>query len=257
MEREPNQDNQPKQPVDLYRFIYPIAKLALDYKYHRNVINPENILDTPAIYAANHIHAVDSLLLTETYTEETGLPLRFVVKQGYADGTGMDDKGQFGRTARFVVNHTLQIPVSREGNDRANYQKFEANVKRTLERGDSFGIHPESTRSNDGRLYKFKAGAARLAIANKVPIVPVGFVYDTHTNSKKVDVNISFGEAIYPEDLEHLPYTIIPGLKNKADHLSQVLENRVAHQTGMSQTGVFAVLRKLRPPTSHRDDSQN
>lgn len=254
MDKDLNQSSehdQPKQPLDLYRFIYPIGKLALDYKYRRNVINPENILDTPAIYAANHIYAADSLLLTETYTEETGLPLRFVVKQGYADGTGIDDQGKWGRTAKFVVDHTLQIPVSREGNDRASYKVFEDNVKRTLDRGDSFGIHPEATRSSDGRLYKFKAGAARLAMANKVPIVPVGLVYDIHTNSRKVDVDISFGQPIFPEDLERMPYTLIPGLKNKADHLTQTLENRVAQQTGMSQTGFFAVLRKLRPSNSH------
>lgn len=251
MDKELNQSKEPKRPLDLYKLIYPIGKLALDYKYRRNVINPENILNTPAIYAANHIYAADSLLLTETYTEETGLPLRFVVKQGYADGTGIDDKGKFGRTAKFVVDHTLQIPVSREGNDRTSYKMFEDNVRRTLERGDSFGIHPESTRSSDGRLYKFKAGAARLAMANKVPIVPVGFVYDTHTNSNKVDVDISFGEPIFPEDLEHLPYTLIPGAKNKADYITQTLENKVARQTGMSQTGVFAVLRKFRNSGKH------
>lgn len=251
MEKEHNSNEGPKQPLDLYRVIYPIAKIALDYKYNRHVTGAENILDTPAIYAANHIRAADSLLLTETYTEETGEPLRFVVKQGYADGTGIDDEGRWGRTAKFVVGHTLQIPVAREGNDRANYQKFEANVKHTLERGDSLGIHPEATRSSDGRLYKFKAGAARLAIANKVPIVPVGLVYDTHTNSKKVDVSISFGQPIFPDELERLPYTLIPGLKNKAEYVTQTLENRVARQTGMNQTGIFAVLRKLRKLDSH------
>ena len=245
MDKESNQQER-KEPLDLYRFIYPLGKLALDHKYNLNVTGAENILDTPAIYAANHIHAVDSLLLTEAYTEETGLPLRFVVKQGYLDGTGIDDKGKYGRTAKFLMNHTLQIPVSREGNSRESYQLFEENVRRTLARGDSFGIHPEATRSSDGRLYKFKAGAARLAMANDVPIVPVGLVYDSRTNSRKVDIEISFGQPIMPEDLHHLPYTIIPGLKNKADHLTQVLENRVAQQTGMKQTGAFAVLRKFR-----------
>lgn len=88
-------------------------------------------------------------------------------------------------------------------------------------------------------------------MANKVPIVPVGFVYDMHTNSNKVDVDISFGEPIFPEDLERLPYTLIAGTKNKADHVTQVLENRVAQQTGMSQTGVFAVLRKFRNSNKH------
>jgi len=243
MDKEPGY----KEPIDLYRFIYPIGKLALNHKYNRNIIGEENILkDMPAIYAANHIHAVDSLLLTETYTEETDGPLRFVIKDGYSKGTGIDDNGKFGRTAKFIVDHTLQIPVSREGNDRASLKLFEDNVARTLDRGDSVGIHPEATRSSDGKLYKFKAGAARLAIANKVPIVPVGFVYNAHTNSRKIDVDISFGQPIFPEDLERFPYAMIPGLRNKAERMTQVIEHRVAEQTGMSQTNVFAVLRKLR-----------
>jgi len=242
MDKEPSK----KEPIDLYRFIYPIGKLALNHKYNLSVTGAENILDTPTIYAANHIRPVDSLLLTEAYTEETGLPLRFVVKQGYLDGTGVDDKGKYGRTAKFLMSHTLQIPVSREGNNRESYQLFEENVERTLTRGDSLAIHPEATSSSDGRLYKFKSGAARLAMANNVPITPVGLVYDSHTNSNKIDIKISFGQPIFPQDLERLPYTMIPGVKNKADHITQVLENRVAHLTGMKQANVFAVLRKLR-----------
>jgi 1-acyl-sn-glycerol-3-phosphate acyltransferase len=239
-------EKETKQPKDLYKLFFPFVSLALDYKYTRNIVGAENILDEPAIYAANHIHAVDSLLLSETYTEETGKPIRFAVKKGYFDGTGVDDKGKLGRTARFAMKHTLQVPVSREGNDRQSYQLFEDSVRQTLNRGDSFAIHPEGTRSNDGRLHKFKSGVARLAIANHVPIVPVGLVYDTHTNSRKVDVEISFGQPFFPDELKRLPYTALPGLKYKADHVTQVIENRVARQTGMNQSGAFAALRKLR-----------
>ncbi len=242
MEKEPT----PKQPRDLYELLYPLARFALDRKYVSNIIHPENILDRPAIYAANHIHAVDSLLISRAYTEETGEPIRFAVKQGYFDGTGIDDKGKLGRTAQFVMRHTLQVPVSREGNSRESYMRFEEGVRQTLERGDSFAIHPEGTRSNDGRLHKFKSGVARLAIANRVPVVPVGLVYHSQTNSQKEYVDLSFGEPVYPEDLSHLPYAALPGLKYKAEHLTQVIENRVAEQTGMKQSNTFAVLRKLR-----------
>lgn len=239
----------PKQPADLYKVFYPLVKVGLDHTYDRHIVGKEHILDEPTIYAANHIHMADSLLIAETYTEETGKPLRFAVKQGYFDGTGIDDKGKLGRTARFLMKHTLQIPVVREGGDRATYQLFEQGVKNTLERGDSFAIHPEGTRSNDGRLHKFKSGVARLAIANAVPIVPVGLVYDTHSNGRKTDVEISFGEPIMPEELHHLPYTALPGVRNKAEHLTRVIEGRVAHQTGMEQSGMFAVLRKFRNQT--------
>ena len=239
-------ERQPKEPKDLYRLLYPIAKLALDYKYTLEVEGVENIPDEPAIFAANHIHAVDSLFVSEAYTEQTGKPIRFAVKRGYVDGTGIDDKGKFGRTARFVVNHTLQVPVDREGGDKEAYKVFENGVRRTFERGDSFAIHPEGTRSNDGRLHKFKSGVGRLAIANKVPAVPVGLVYDTSSNKRKINVRVSFGTPVMPEELQRYPYTALLGNKYKADHLTQVLENRVAQQTGMDQSGMFAVLRKLR-----------
>jgi 1-acyl-sn-glycerol-3-phosphate acyltransferase len=240
-----------KDPVDIYRIVYPLAKLVLDRKYQSTIIHPENILDEPAIYAANHIHAVDSLLLTEAYTEETHNPMRFVVKKGYTEGTGIDDRGKFGRTAKFIIDHTLHVPVSREGSSKEEYKEFEDRVAATFARGDSLGIHPEATRSKDGKLYRFKAGAARLAIANQVPIIPVGLVYNTHSNSRKTNVDIAFGEPIFPEELQSRPYSLLPGTKNKADYMTQVLENRVADLTGMSQTGVFAVLRKLRNNGPH------
>ena len=43
-----------------------------------------------------------------------------------------------------------------------------------LRRGELFGIFPEGTRSRDGRLYKGRTGAARLALEVGCPIYPVG-----------------------------------------------------------------------------------
>jgi 1-acyl-sn-glycerol-3-phosphate acyltransferase len=239
-------EKEAKQPRDLYKVLYPIVKFALNLKYQHEVINTHNILEEPAIYAANHIHAADSPLISEAYTETTGLPLRFVMKEGYAEGKGVDDKGKHGRLAKFVTKYSLQIPVSREGMDTASYALFSSRVADTLERGDSVGIHPEATRSKDGRLHKFKSGAARLAIDNCVPIVPVGLIYTSHSNSRKQDVKIIFGEPINPEDFNNFPYNAIPGKKAKSEHLSQILENRVTGLTGMDQSGVFAKIRELK-----------
>ena len=241
-----NFEQQPtKHPLDIYKVFYPLAKLVIDRKYDSTIINPENILDTPAIYAANHIHAIDSFLITEAFTDTTTKPMRFVVKNGYTEGTGIDDKGKYGRTAKFIIDHTLHIPVSREGSTAEEYTAFEALAALTFKRGDSLGIHPEGTRSRDG-LYKFRSGASRLAILNYVPIVPVGLVYNKLPHKRKTDVAISFGQPIYPKDLEHYPYDTLPGFKDKADHMTQVLEDRVAQQTGLIQTGVYAELRKFR-----------
>ena len=43
-----------------------------------------------------------------------------------------------------------------------------------LDEGLAVALYPEGTRSPDGRLYKGKTGMARIALQNRVPIVPVG-----------------------------------------------------------------------------------
>ena len=45
-----------------------------------------------------------------------------------------------------------------------------------LRQGELFGIFPEGTRNRDGRLYKGRTGAARLALKVGCPIFPVGVV---------------------------------------------------------------------------------
>jgi 1-acyl-sn-glycerol-3-phosphate acyltransferase len=42
-----------------------------------------------------------------------------------------------------------------------------------LESGELFGIHPEGTRSPDGRLYRGKIGVAWLTLKTGAPVLPV------------------------------------------------------------------------------------
>jgi 1-acyl-sn-glycerol-3-phosphate acyltransferase len=63
------------------------------------------------------------------------------------------------------------IPVTRGGYRAA--QESLAAALRVLEDGGAFGIHPEGSRSRDGRLYRGRTGVAWLAIASGAPVVPV------------------------------------------------------------------------------------
>lgn len=231
--------------MDLYKPLYHIIRPQLEKRFTINAIHPENILEQPAIYAANHIDFADSPIIAATYTAETGRPLRFVAKQEYFDGKGTDGNGKYGRTLKFFMKATRMIPVDRESVDPRAFHALQLAVAERVANGNSVALHPEATRSDDGMLYKFKSGAARIALALSVPIVPVGLVYNRSSNSEKTQVDVLFGRAVMPEEYSTLPYSVLPG-RQKAEHLSQVVEDRVAAMTGMKQAGIFAELRKHR-----------
>jgi 1-acyl-sn-glycerol-3-phosphate acyltransferase len=66
------------------------------------------------------------------------------------------------------------IPIDRSGGSRSQSAlELAAGV---LQCGGLFGIFPEGTRSRDGKLYKGRTGAARLALQVGCPIYPVGIV---------------------------------------------------------------------------------
>ena len=70
------------------------------------------------------------------------------------------------------MNGLGAIEVNREGG-RAALTALDAAVP-ALRAGDLVGVYPEGTRSPDGRLYRGRTGAARLALLAEVPIIPVG-----------------------------------------------------------------------------------
>lgn len=234
-----------KEKTDYYPQLYPIARYMIDRRFDRTVTGEENILDEPAVYVPNHIIIEDSPIVAVSFTETTGRPLRFVAKQEFFDGKGIDDKGKWGRMTRWVVEHTHMIPIDRESTSPRDLMTFQNTVAHRLRQGDSVALHPEGTRSDDGKLHKFRSGAARIAIAEKVPIVPVGLVYGKYSNNRKTHVDVMFGQPILVEEYTKLPHALLPR-PQKANHFMNVAEERVAELTGMNQTGAFAQLRKFR-----------
>ncbi|MFG3602399.1 lysophospholipid acyltransferase family protein [Micromonospora chersina] len=116
-----------------------------------------------AIFAGNHLSVADELLLGTVVPRH----LAFWAKSEYFTGTGV--KGAF---SKFVLTGLGAIPVERAGG-RAALSAFDAAIP-VLKAGDLVAVYPEGTRSPDGRLYRGRTGAARLAVAAGVPIIPVG-----------------------------------------------------------------------------------
>ncbi|MFB9334020.1 lysophospholipid acyltransferase family protein [Actinoplanes octamycinicus] len=112
-----------------------------------------------AILAANHHAIADQLFLGVN----TPRHIAFWAKAEYFRGSGL---------TRRVVTGMGAIPVERAGG-RAVLSAFDAAVP-ILRAGGLVAVFVEGTRSPDGRLYRGRTGAARLAAQAGVPIVPVG-----------------------------------------------------------------------------------
>jgi len=119
-----------------------------------------------AILAGNHLSVADEMFLGAVVPRH----IAFWAKAEYWTGTGLR-----GWLTRTIVEGMGAIRVERAGG-RAALTAFDGAVP-VLQGGDLVAIFVEGTRSPDGRLYRGRTGAARLALAAGVPIVPAGILH--------------------------------------------------------------------------------
>ncbi len=148
--------------------LYSIGKLtvgkAMILGWRPHVEGLEHIPATGgAIFAGNHLSVADELFLGSVVPRH----IAFWAKAEYFSGTGIG-----GFVTRRLMDGLGAIKVERAGG-RAALTAFDGAIP-VLRAGDMVAIYPEGTRSPDGRLYRGRTGAARLAVAAGVPIVPVG-----------------------------------------------------------------------------------
>ena len=141
----------------------PVARIA----FRPTVYGVANVPRSgPVILAANHLSFVDSFLIPLVAPRRVS----FLAKQEYfAPGGGPKQWA-----TRTLLTGIDSIPVPR-GGFRAAQEALELALG-VLNDGGAFGIHPEGSRSRDGRLYRGRTGVAWLAIASGAPVVPVALV---------------------------------------------------------------------------------
>jgi 1-acyl-sn-glycerol-3-phosphate acyltransferase len=135
--------------------LLPLSRVAFRPDVHGAANVPRR---GPVLLAAKHLSFVDSFLIPLM----TPRRVSFLAKQEYFE------RNQLLRTFMTGID---AIPVPR-GGFRAAQESLEVAL-RVLEAGGAFGIHPEGSRSRDGRLYRGRTGVAWLAIASGAPVVPV------------------------------------------------------------------------------------
>jgi 1-acyl-sn-glycerol-3-phosphate acyltransferase len=116
----------------------------------------------PVILAANHLSFLDSVVIPLVAPR----PVAFLAKAEYFRKPGL--KGWLTRTCLTGID---AIPVQRGGHRGA--QRSLELARDVLAAGGAFGIHPEGSRSRDGRIYRGRTGVAWLALASGAPVVPV------------------------------------------------------------------------------------
>lgn len=137
--------------------VIPIVKL-----YVKEVNGLENFPKGAFIASANHISYMDHMIIGAYIISKLNRKVHFLAK-----------KEHFSNFFKAAWHDYMGVvPIDRQkGGKKALRWAIKA-----LKEGKIIAIHPEGTRSLNGRLQKAKTGVARLALSAKVPVVPIGLI---------------------------------------------------------------------------------
>jgi 1-acyl-sn-glycerol-3-phosphate acyltransferase len=186
-----------------------------------------------AVIAINHTSYFDFTFAgLPTYQQGLGRKVRFMAKQEVFDH----------RIGGPVMRSLRHIPV-----DRANGGASFEHACQALKSGEFVGVYPEATISRSFELKEFKSGAARMAIAANVPIIPHVVWgaqriwtkdHPKQMRRPKVPIAIAVGEPIPPT----LPAEDLTGLlRSRMQHLLE----RVQDAYGPHPAGAYWVPQRL------------
>lgn len=154
-------------------------------------------LKRPFVAVANHSSHLDAPLIMGALPRS----LARYLAAGAAGDYFFDVWWRRGLTALFFN----AFPVDRSGSNPRNI-----NAKMLLQHDVPVLVFPEGTRSKDGTLGHFKPGAAALATATGVPVIPIAIIgaYQAHPRGSKwpktgLPLAVVFGEPMRATEKEN------------------------------------------------------
>ncbi len=156
----------------MYNFFkYLLVRPVVRFLFGATLVGEENIpASGGALLVSNHIAAGDTFVTPALVKRQVTFPAKAELFRG--------DRGLKSMILAWFMKAIKQVPLDRSGG-RVSLEGLRP-VLDALYEGCLVGIYPEGTRSPDGRLYKGHTGAARMALAAGVPVIPVA-VFDTAT----------------------------------------------------------------------------
>ena len=176
------------------KVVFPIVKLWI-----KEINGVKNIpKDKPFILAANHSSYMDHFGMGLLIIPHLNKKLHFLAKKEHFEGL-----------QNLWHKYAGAIPLNRE---KGGKEALKWTIK-ALREGKIIGIYPEGTRSIDGKIKEGKTGVARLAIAAKVPVIPIGLIgmFEILPKGKYVPrckrAVINIGKPIYFDKYYNKPLT--------------------------------------------------
>ena len=186
-----------------------------------------------AVVAINHTSYFDFTFAgLPAYQQHRGRKVRFMAKKEVF----------VSKLSGSIMRSLRHIPVDRDSGGASFVEACQR-----LKEGELVGVYPEATISRSFEIKEFKSGAARMAIAADVPIVPhiVWGAQRIWTKGHprkmvrpKVPISIAVGEPIYPT---LPPAELTALLHSRMQHLLE----RVQDDYGPYPPGEFWVPRRL------------
>ena len=182
------------------KVIYHLAMFFTKILVRLRYKGQENLpADSNYIVAANHQSFFDGLWLMG------GVPRKHFATFSCMAGADLED--DYGLIGKVMLRVGRAILVDRNGNPIRGLIA----AKKVLEAGDIVMIHPEGTRTHDGKIGEMMNGAAYLAQKTGIPIIPayingayeifsryMPVPYPIHLRRlKRKPLTIEFGEPIY------------------------------------------------------------
>jgi len=152
--------------------VYPIAKLTIASfikLFIKEINGRDNVIrNSPFIVACNHASFFDDLAVPSVIIPMLNKKIHFYVHMRYFNNYFLRKFLEWGGS------------ISVDPTKGKRYKEINKNAFQTaskhLKKNEIVGIFPEGTRSINGKLQQPKTGIARLAIAAKVPVLPMGII---------------------------------------------------------------------------------